>query len=450
MNDTLSFLRQAAHVCPSARQLSWYERSFYAFVHFSPNTYTNLEWGLGNEDPAIFNPTDLDCDQWVEAIKSAGMRGLVLTAKHHDGFCLWPTKYTEHCIRNSPYRNGKGDIVREAAEACRRGGIAFGFYLSPWDRNNAAYGTDAYNDYYKAQLTELLTGYGDIFHVWFDGACGEGPNGKRQAYDFEGYIELVRTYQPQATIFHDYGPDVRWIGNERGRARHAEWAVIPREMSPFHLDVQTGPGPLPGDLSHMYNTQDAIGCLSNILYSKGLCFLGAEVDMSIRPGWFYHANEEPHALEKLFDTYCTSVGGNACFHLNIPPMPNGRFDPRDVARLAELGNAIRQAFANNLAADCPCVRSNAVAGDTQCFFTITLPKSSTLQYVVLREQIAQGQRVESFLLEKQQPDGSWKTFFEGTTIGNRKICRVHADAQTLRVHITAARDRVDTLDIALY
>ena len=177
--DFNKFIRNAAHVKPSKKQLERLrETPFYAFVHFSPNTYTNLEWGDGTEDPAIFNPTELDCEQWAKAIKSAGMKGMVLTAKHHDGFCLWQTKYTEHSIKNSPYKNGKGDIVKEAAEACKKHGLKFGFYLSPWDRNSKYYGTDEYNTYYKNQLTELLTNYGEIFHVWFDGACGEGPNGK--------------------------------------------------------------------------------------------------------------------------------------------------------------------------------------------------------------------------------------------------------------------------------
>ena len=212
------FLKAAAHVKPSPRQMAWFDTEFYAFVHFTVNTYTNLEWGLGNEDEAIFNPVDLDCDEWVAAVKSAGMKGLVLTAKHHDGFCLWPSQYTEHCVKNSPWKNGKGDVVRECADACRRGGIKFGVYLSPWDRNSPYYGTDAYNDYYCNQLTELLTNYGELFMVWFDGACGEGPNGKRQVYDFDRYISLIRKYQPNASIFNDHGPDVRWCGMG-GRSR---------------------------------------------------------------------------------------------------------------------------------------------------------------------------------------------------------------------------------------
>ena len=196
MKQLKEFLVEAANVVPSARQLEWFDTQMYAFIHFTVNTYTGREWGLGNEDEAIFDPVELDCDSWVEAVKVAGCKGIVLTAKHHDGFCLWQTDTTEHSMRKSPYKGGKGDVVRECAEACRRGGIKFGFYLSPWDRNQPLYGTDEYNDFYKAQLTELLTRYGDIFMVWLDGACGEGKNGRRQVYDFRGYHELVRRYQP--------------------------------------------------------------------------------------------------------------------------------------------------------------------------------------------------------------------------------------------------------------
>ena len=308
--DFKQFLLKASHVKPSPQQLKMLrETPFYAFIHFSPNTYTNLEWGDGTESPKIFNPTELDCDQWAEAVKSAGMTGMVLTAKHHDGFCLWPSKYTEHSIKSSPYKNGKGDIVKEASDACRRHGLKFGFYLSPWDRNSPLYGTDEYNDYYKNQLTELLTNYGEIFHVWFDGACGEGPNGKKQNYDMEGYFELVHKLQPNATIFQD-GGNIRWCGNEAGRAPYAQWAVVPVELCPYN-PVQVE-GPLAeGNLDFVYNSDIGIGTLPNIMYSKGLVFAPAETDMSIRPGWFYHENEEAHSLERLFNTYITSVGNNA-------------------------------------------------------------------------------------------------------------------------------------------
>ena len=455
MSDISDFLRQAARVRPSARQLNWFETEFYAFAHFGINTFTGREWGLGDEDPALFNPAELDCDQWVAAIKSAGMKALILTAKHHDGFCLWPSKFTEHSVKNSPFRGGKGDVVREAAEACRRGGIRFGFYLSPWDRNSALYGTDAYNDYYKAQLTELLTEYGDIFCVWFDNACGEGLNGRRQVYDFPGYIELVRKYQPNAVIFNDYGPDTRWCGNESGTARHAEWAVVPTELCPL-AQVQTGPGPLAGDLSYMYNTDESIGCLSNILYSKGLCFCGAEVDMSIRPGWFYHPEEEPHSLERLMRTYMTSVGGNACFHLNIPPMPSGRLDERDVSRLRELGEALKHAFGGDLSADADVTRRDAACGDTQCIYDLTLPEARPLRYAILAEDIAgHGQRVEHFLIQAADEDEIWRTIAQGTTVGHKRIVDLRApsgapvNTRRLRVHITSARDRVENLSIRL-
>jgi alpha-L-fucosidase len=280
------FLKVAANVKPDHTQLERLrETPFYAFVHFSPNTYTNLEWGDGTEDPAIFNPTELDCEQWVKAVKSAGMKGLILTAKHHDGFCLWQTKYTEHSMKNSPYKNGKGDIVKECAEACKKHGIKFGFYLSPWDRNSKYYGTDEYNDYYVNQLTELLTNYGEIFHVWFDNACGEGPNGKKQVYDFDRYIKTIRKYQPNATFFNDKG-GMRWCGNEAGKAAHAQWCVVPYELcsiSEHKTDVE----PLmEGSLDDIRNSDTTLGSISNIMYSRALTFCPAETDMSIRPGWF--------------------------------------------------------------------------------------------------------------------------------------------------------------------
>jgi len=446
--DERTFWQQAASVKPSARQLAFMQRPFYAFVHFSPNTYTGLEWGDGTEDPALFNPTELDCDQWVAAIKAAGMDGLVLTAKHHDGFCLWPSKYTAHSVKSSPWRGGKGDVVREAAEACRRGGIRFGFYLSPWDRNCPLYGTAAYNDYYKAQLTELLTEYGDIFYVWFDGACGEGPNGKKQVYDFDGYIQLVRKYQPDACIFHDFGPDIRWVGNESGAARHAEWMVVPHELCP-HAPAQTQ-GPLvPGSLRGIYNTWPDLGSREIIQHAQGLVFCPAETDMSIRPGWFYHPEEEPHSLQRLLHTYLTSVGGSCTFHLNIPPMPNGRFDPRDVQRLQELGDALRSAFGTPLCPDAPVHRT--AISDTQSIFRVELPEECSIRYVTLSEDIARGQRVERFLIRETGNDNPFGIWHHGTTIGSRRICDLGGarNARALEVVILAARAPVESLRITL-
>lgn len=443
MSDFNTFIKEAASVKPSPRQAAWFDLGFYAFVHFTVNTYTDLEWGLGNEDEKIFNPVDLDCDEWVSAIKSAGMGGLILTAKHHDGFCLWPSKYTEHSVKNSPWKDGKGDVVREAAEACRRGGIKFGVYLSPWDRNSKYYGTPEYNDYYCNQLTELLTNYGELFMVWFDGACGEGPNGKKQVYDYERYISLIRKYQPNACIFNDHGPDVRWCGNESGEARRAEWAVVPSELC-FRSEVQTGEGPFAGSLEGIYNSDPDIGELPQSLCSRGLVFTGSEIDMSIRPGWFYHANEEPHSLERLFNTYLRSVGANASFNLNVPPMPSGRFDPRDIARLRELGDALRSAFGPDKAVGFDASRTEL--GEVQCEYTLKLGKAEKLAYVELREDLSVGQRVEAFVIRNR----GGGTIYRGFTIGNRKICRINAETDEIRVRVTAARGKPAFREIKVY
>ncbi len=445
--EVKEFLRTAANVVPTERQKSWFDTEFYAFVHFTVNTYTDLEWGLGDEPESIFNPYDLDCDQWVEAVKSAGMKGLVLTAKHHDGFCLWPSAYTEHSVKNSPWKNGCGDVVKECAEACRRGGIKFGVYLSPWDRNSKYYGTDAYNDYYCNQLTELLTNYGELFMIWFDGACGEGPNGKKQEYDFERYIALIRKYQPNACIFNDHGPDVRWCGNEAGQARRAEWAVVPSELC-FRSEIQTEPAPLAdgADLSFMYNSDQNIGELHNILYSRGLVFAGAEIDMSIRPGWFYHEKEEPHSLERLFHTYVNSCGANTSFNLNIPPMPSGRFDPRDIARLKELGDALENAFGDSK--QIPCTVTKVDTGsNTQCQYEILLDTDEPVEvgYVDLREDLNYGQRIENFQLF-----GDDGRKYQGYTVGHRKICGLFTRTKKIVFYVTGARDTVEMRDIRVY
>lgn len=447
----VEFLKEAARVVPSKRQLDWFEMERYAFVHYGVNTYTDREWGEGTEDEKIFNPTALDCDQWVEAVKSAGLKGLILTAKHHDGFCLWPSKYTEHSVKNSPY---KGDVVREAAEACKRGGIKFGFYLSPWDRNSKYYGTPEYNDYFCNQLTELLTGYGDIFCVWFDNACGEGENGKKQEYDFPRYFELIRKYQPNAVIFNDFGPDTRWCGNEAGEARHAEWAVVPSELC-FYSKVQTGAGPMAedGSLSYMYNTNREIGTMPNILYSKGLVFAPAEIDMSIRPGWFWHENEEPHSLERLYNTYLRSCGANACLNLNVPPTREGKFDERDVKRLKEFGDLIRETTENRI----PCTVERIGGTPTQPVYELKTEGPVEIGCVVLREDLTHGQRVEGFrILGIDEENKADYALFEGTCIGNKHICELedpfavqnpltgHTNKKLsgVRVQITAARDEV--------
>ena len=436
------FLKIAANVKPDHTQLERLrETPFYAFVHFSPNTYTNLEWGDGTEDPTIFNPTELDCEQWVKAIKSAGMKGLILTAKHHDGFCLWQTKYTEHSMKNSPYKNGKGDIVKECSDACKKHGIKFGFYLSPWDRNSKYYGTDEYNDYYVNQLTELLTNYGEIFHVWFDNACGEGANGKKQVYDFDRYIKTIRKYQPNATFFNDKG-GMRWCGNEAGSAAHAQWCVVPYELCSI-AEHKTEVEPLMnGNLDGIMNSDTTLGSISNIMYSKALTFCPAETDMSIRPGWFYHEDEEPHSLDRLFNTYLRTVGGNTTFNLNIPPMKNGKFNDKDVARLKELGDKINKELGTNLAENAT-ITENKTPDSYQTEFIIELPEKKTIKYLDIAETIAEGQKVEAFRVYSKNNDNLWNFEEHGTTIGSRKIV-VLEDVETsaLKIQITSARDVV--------
>lgn len=443
-----SFIKQAAHVKPDEKQLRMLrEHPFYLFVHFSPNTYTDLEWGDGTEDPAIFNPVNLDCEQWAKAALSVGAKGIILTAKHHDGFCLWQSKYTEHCMKNSPYKDGKGDVVKECSDACRKYGLKFGFYLSPWDRNSKYYGTPAYNDYYCDQLTELLTNYGEIFHVWFDGACGEGANGKKQVYDFDRYLALIEKYQPNATYFNDAGV-IRWCGNESGTAAHAQWAVVPSELCFHNKNVQTGEGPLAGSLDGVYNTDMDLGALNNILYSKGLVFSPAETDMSIRPGWFWHKEQEPHSLERLFDTYLGTVGGNTTFNLNVPPTREGLFDERDIQRLKELGELINKTFAKELSGGVPIEKRKI--SDTQAEYVMHLKERVFVSYIEIAENIAEGQRVENFKVFFRNEDNVMYQRAASTTIGSRRILRVMDDTDTVVVRITSARDDTDIEWIKLY
>lgn len=438
-------LQLAAEVRPSRRQLEWYRNPFYAFVHFGVNTFTGCEWGDGTEDPAVFNPSSLDCDQWARAIKAAGMRGMVLTAKHHDGFCLWPSRYTEHSVKNSPFRGGRGDVVLEAAQACQRAGLEFGIYLSPWDRNSPLYGTDEYDAYYKNQLTELLTGYGKIFHIWFDGACGEGVNGRRQNYDFPGYVRLIRRYQPNATIFSDHGPDVRWIGNEAGVVRDAEWAVVPHELTWLaeeKVSLPQNPG-----LERIECPWASLGDSFIVRQARGLSFCPAEADMSIRKGWFYHEQEAPMPAERLFDTYLNTVGRNAGFHLNVPPGPDGLLDKRDVACLAQLGELIRTAFSHEITAEA------VVTSEGPGLFRVALPGRCRVSCVELCEPIARGQRVESFMLTAADETYGWTQYLcQGTTIGARRLCWFSEPAELSEffVRITASRMPVDKLSIRLF
>ncbi len=457
-------IKKAAGIKPSQRQLEWHKMEFYAFAHFSINTFTDKEWGDGTEDPAIFDPTEFNADQWVAVCKSAGMKGLILTAKHHDGFCLWPSKYTEHCVKNSPWRDGKGDVLREMSEACRKGGIKFGIYLSPWDRHEPCYGdSPKYNEFYRNQLREILTGYGELFCVWFDGACGEGPNGKRQIYDWESYYKIIRDLQSSAVI-SICGPDVRWCGNEAGHCRPSEWSVVPVEMrdnQKIAEDSQKEDN-VEFAVRIKFDDQDT-GSRDLIRKARDLIWYPAEVDTSIRPGWFYHAGEDDkvRSLDDLLDVYFNSVGGNASLLLNFPPDRRGLIHENDSARVKELGNILRRTFAENMTEDASvkashtleggnCSASNIVDGNMNTWWTTNngqesavldfdLKKPCTFNVAVLQEHIAVGQRIEKFRL-MAFIDNEWREIAGATVVGYKRILRFEpVTAQKVRVEIQESR-----------
>lgn len=450
-------------IVPTKRQIHIQEMGFYGFVHFTVNTFTDKEWGDGTEDPAIFNPTELNALQWAQAAKDGGMTGLILTCKHHDGFCLWPSAYTEHCIKNSPYKNGRGDVVKELSDACRQVGIRFGVYLSPWDRNNASYGTGReYNDYFINQLTELLTNYGEIFTVWFDGACGEGANGKKQVYDWERYYALIRKLQPQACITV-CGPDVRWCGNEAGSTRECEWSVVPAKASDNEsVAANSQQEDTEAFSKQTLNEEDQdLGSRDRLRNVKNLIWYPAEVDVSIRPGWFYHADQDDkvRSLENLKDIYLKSVGGNSTLLLNIPPDRRGLIHENDVARLKELGDFIRSSFQNNLAMQAVLSASSAQEGhaiqdalednydtyyrtedwNTETEIHLKWQEQKHFTYLVLKEMIPLSQRIETFTVSCIR-DGKEEWLANGTTVGYQKIVPLHAvETDELIIRITDSR-----------
>ena len=338
-------------VVPSARQLEWQKLEYYAFIHYGMNQFTGQEWGSGSEDPLMFDPQSLDTDQWCDCIVKAGMKAVIITAKHHDGFCLWDTKYTDHSVMNSPYGQ---DIIAQLARSCKKAGLKLGIYLSPWDRHERSYGSGKdYDDFFCGQLKELLTGYGDIFCIWLDGACGEGPNGQKQLYDWERYYTVVREYQPQAVI-SVCGPDVRWCGNEAGQCRKSEWSVVTRSMADNEkiasLSQQEDDETFRKRLIPTDN--EDLGSREVLQNETDLIWYPAEVNTSIRPRWFYHTEEDSQVkpLSELQGIYINSVGGNASFLLNIPPHPDGYIASQDVKRLEEMGNWIRESFSKDLLA----------------------------------------------------------------------------------------------------
>ncbi len=450
---------KAARVRPSERQLAWQALEFQAFVHFGINTFTDREWGTGEEDPALFDPTDLDARQWAGAFKAAGMRGLILTAKHHDGFCLWPSRFTEHSVKNSPWRGGRGDVVRAVAEACREAGLKFGFYLSPWDRPEPSYGdSPRYNEHFRNQLRELLTGYGEISEVWFDGACGEGPNGKRQVYDWRSYYDLIRELQPGAVI-SIMGPDARWIGNEAGVTRESEWSVIPMARMD-DLPDEDNPGGIAG-IDAQAEDLGSRARIAEVARTGGrLIWYPGQVDVSIRPGWFYHAAEDDKvkSLDHLLDIYYTSVGGNAQLLLNVPPDKRGLIHESDVRRLKELGDALRATFEVDLAGKAKLSaihrtvlrdrfdrrgrHTHASSERLPEEFESDLGGPRRFNVAMIREVIRHGQSVEAFAFDAW--DGTdWREIARGTTIGWKKLLRFPAvETARVRVRILSARSEV--------
>ena len=450
---------------PSERQLAWQRMEFYAFAHITVNTFTDKEWGDGTEPESVFDPKHLDADQWVAAVKAAGMTGLIVTAKHHDGFCLWPSAYTEHSVKNSPFRGGKGDVVKEAAEACRRGGIKFGVYLSPWDRNCPLYGQGKpYDDYYCNQLRELLTNYGDLFCVWFDGACGEGPNGKKQVYDWQRYYALIRELQPNACI-SICGPDVRWCGNEAGVTRESEWSVVPEGL-------RVKPDPDDPEAAPLGEPSEDLGSRALLARAPALMWKPAETDVSIRPGWFWHKseNKKVKTARQLADLYLRTVGGNSTLLLNIPPDADGLFAAPDVQRLEQMGQLLRETFSVNLAADAAFTASaddgvhtaenlredsddtyfKTEDGDNAVVINVKMPEMRKVRIVAIKEDLRFSQRIERFAVEYRCGKG-WKRVYEGTTVGYQKFCRLRTvTADEIRVLITDSRVCPVLSHIALY
>ena len=430
---------------PTAAQVAWQRMEMNLFCHFGPNTFTGLEWGEGTETEDIFNPTALDCNQWVLVAKNAGFQGVILTAKHHDGFCLWPNPASTHTVRESAWRNGKGDVLKELSEACRKGGLKFGIYISPWDRNAPTYGTSAYNKVFLRTLRSAHKHYGPIFEQWFDGANGEGPNGKRQVYDWKKFNAQTLKLQPNAVVFSDVGPGCRWVGNEEGTCGRTCWS---------RLDVE---GREPGNNAPSQDTLNA----GNY---NGACWIPAETDVSIRPGWFWRESEHPKSVQELLKIYYNSVGRNSLLLLNVPPDNRGLIPAEDSLRLVEFRAALDSIFAHDLMKDAQysCVVSNyrstgfhrsyrecynsvrsgigpieynasrLIDDDydtywatddtvTTAWVELKFDDPQTFNRVLLQEYIPLGQRVEKFHIEVKDDNGQWRTIAKESTIGYKRI-----------------------------
>lgn len=435
-------IEMASRLVPTPQQLEWQRMELTAFLHFGVNTFTGREWGDGTEDSAIFNPTSLDCEQWVRTLKESGFKMAIITAKHHDGFCLWPTKTTRHSVASSSWKGGKGDVVRELRDACKKYGIKFGVYLSPWDRNASCYGdSPAYNQFFIEQLTELLTNYGEVHEVWFDGANGEGPNGKKQIYDWDAILKTIRRLQPKA-VTAIMGDDVRWVGNEKGIGRETEWSAT--ALTP---GIYPRSGEQNKELGIFGKAKD-LGGRDIVARATELFWYPSEVDVSIRPGWFYHADQDKQVktLNHLTDIYFKSVGYNSVLLLNIPPDLRGLINENDVQRLKEFSSYLKKTFARNYV-----LKGNeAWHGTSGTVRQYDIQKDALVNAFMIQEDISKGQRIESFLVEAYK-DGSWIHMAEGTTVGYKRLVRFSdTRPERIRVTIRSARGVANVATVGLF
>jgi alpha-L-fucosidase len=435
---------------PTAQQLEWQQLETYAFIHFGLNTFNDMEWGFGNTPSYTFNPTNLDCEQWVLTLKAAGMKGVILTAKHHDGFCLWPTETTEYSIKNTYYKNGEGDLVNELSEACKKHGLKFGLYLSPWDRNQAEYGYQGYVDIYHRQIEELVSNYGPLFEFWFDGANGGtgwygGANEIRSIvaenyYDYEKAREIVWKYSPEAAIFGGTVPTLRWIGNEKGIADATQWCMYKTDFESLNDEKNLKRG-----------------------FKDGEAWLPAEVDVSIRPGWFYHASEDSQVktVDQLMDLYYQSVGHNTNLLLNFPVNQEGRIPSIDSANAVQWHQKLQKDFSNNLLKGCKVTASNTRSwrfrpkhvldedytkywatedGVTRAELIFDFPETTAFNRLLFQEYIPLGQNVDAFYLDYYF-NGKWLPIEVNeplTTIGYKRLVRfqtVKADKLRIRFKV---------------
>lgn len=438
---------------------------YYSFIHFGINTINNVEWGKGSENIAAFNPLKLDTDQWCKVLKETGSKGVIITAKHHDGFCLWATKETDHCVTNTPF---KKDIVKMLSESCRKYGLKFGIYLSPWDRHENTYGTDEYNDFYVRQLKELCLNYGEVFCFWFDGACGEGKNGKKQVYDWQRYYRTIRELQPEAVI-SVCGPDVRWIGNEAGKVRESEWSVIPFDKEKAEAVMENSQQTDDGgkEVAEVGERDADLGSRELLRNYKELVFKPAEADVSINLGWFWHNNlyylfKKNRTAKDLADIYFKTVGGNATLLLNVPPNKDGLIDKREQKTLRKFTKLINEPFKseiqnvnfsviNEKLEERLLDESGCSFNDDDYILKATFSKEETVSTVVIREDLRFSQRIESFSVYAKI-DGAYSEIGKGTVVGSKKILFLEKAVKTkeLLFAVTGTRENPVIRDIAFY